>query len=167
MIPFLSRLFRCAGLPLAAVLLLFSGCQSALDFPTAGGAWQTYTGQMHFGGVRSVIGDVVVRRSGASDFQLAFSTGPGVPLMRLWESGDRARTEGALSRGAFSGNPAHAPSHLRGWLSLREVFAAVPAQGGKFSGSFGSAEAQVVGGRLQHLTVSTSVGDRFTFHFGS
>lgn len=167
MITSFTRAFRRPLWLLATVLLALAGCLSAPDFPTPGASWQTYTGQMHYGGTRSVIGEVVVRRSGTSDFQLAFSTGPSVPLMRVWESGDRARTEGALSRGAYSGSPERVPSHLRGWMALREVFASVPAQGGKFSGKFGTAEAQVVNGRLQHLTVTARGGDRFTFHFGA
>jgi hypothetical protein len=123
------------------------GCQTPLAFPEPAPDWQTHTGQLHYRSAtgRSVVGDVVVRRSPRGDFQLAFSSGPGFPLLRLWQLGDNARAEGAVARGSWQGRREKAPGALRGWLQLREVFArsGAPAKG-------------------QTLTLG---GDQFAFHF--
>lgn len=122
-----------------ALLLLLSGlcaamlpgCQTQLTFPTPAADWQTHTGQLQYRSAtgRSVIGDVVVRRSARGDFQLAFSSGPGFPLLQLRQSGDLARAEGALARGSWQGRVANAPAPLHGWLALRKAFARQPPAG--------------------------------------
>lgn len=126
---------------------LLSGCQAPLSFPAPAADWQTHTGQLHYRSAagRSIIGDVVVRRSARGDFQLAFSSGPGFPLLRLWQSGEQARAEGALARGSWQGQAERAPAPLRGWLQLREVFAKR--------------------GAPTHAGTLALGGDQFTFHF--
>jgi hypothetical protein len=135
-------------LALAAAGLLFDGCQTPATFPTPGPDWQTLTGQMqHIApNGKSVIGEVVIRRSKQGDFQLAFASGPGFPLMRIWVSGSKARAEGAMAHGSWQGDPAKAPQHLRGWFQLPKVFA--------------------VKGHNRDLRV-TEGGEGFVFHFAS
>lgn len=154
-------------LPLLALGALLPGCRTAQLFPTPAASWQTYTGQMHYGGKRSVVGDVVVRRSGTAEFQLGFSSGPGFPLMQLRLSGDHARAEGALARGSWQGSVATTPKPLRSWVNLRTVFNALPGHTASFSGSNWRASAQYAEGRLVHLEISYDSGERFTFHFSS
>jgi hypothetical protein len=149
----------------AGTLGLLSSCQTISAFPALNAQWLTYTGQMHYAGQRSVVGDVVVRQSG-SNLQLAFSSGPGFPLMRLWVGGDQARAEGALARGSWHGNPGHAPAALRGWVKLAPAFAAISPQKPVVNGDGFRAEATFAGGRLEHLVVRANAsGERFTFHF--
>jgi hypothetical protein len=120
---------------------------------------------MYYSGQRSVVGDVVVSRLGSSDFRLEFSSGPGFPLMRLSQSAVRSRAEGAFARGQWQGGVEHAPKHLRTWLHLREVFAALPGHNGSFRQGSWRAKAEYAEGKLEQLTVSTSNGERFAFHF--
>ncbi len=132
---------------------LVSGCQTASTFPAPGADWQTHSGQMQYVSAegKSIIGEVVVRRSKQGDFQLAFSSGPGFPLMRLWKSGDRLRAEGALARGSWQGAAGKAPKPLQGWVSLPARF-----------------EAAVKGAAPAHFTISApETRERFAFHFGS
>ncbi len=125
---------------------LLPGCQTPLAFPAPTADWQTHTGQLQYRSAtgRSVIGDVVVRRSARGDFQLAFSSGPGFPLLQLRQSGELARAEGALARGSWQGRSDRAPAPLRGWLQLRDAFPKQPPAG--------------------TLTL-TLAGDQFAFHF--
>jgi hypothetical protein len=95
---------------------------------------------------KSVIGDVVVRRSKQGDLQLAFSSGPGFPLMRLSQSGTVARAEGVLARGSWQGAPERAPQHLRGWIRLARTVAA---------------------GNVDRNLTLTAEGERFVCRFGS
>ncbi len=131
----------------AAALALLPGCATTNNaFPSPGANWQSYQGQLHYISAkgRSVIGDVVIRRSPQDDFQLEFQSGPGFPLIRVWESGSLARAEGALARGSWQGPPDKAPRPLRSWLQLRSSFSA-PLQGDKLAVASG--------------------GDRFVFIF--
>jgi hypothetical protein len=107
-------------------MALLSGCQTArTSFPAPGADWQTFAGQLHYTSAtgRSIIGDVVIRRSPHGDFQLEFASGPGFPLMRIWQSGEVARAEGALARGSWQGPANKPPKRLEGWFHLRETFA--------------------------------------------
>ena len=150
-----TRLLPFFALLLAALLPLQPGCQSTGGaFPAPAAHWETYTGQMHYAGASSIVGDVVVRRSG-HDLQLAFSSGPGFPLMRLWVSGSRTKAEGVLARKPW-----------QGWLKLADAFAAVTPAQPVASGSGYRAEGTFSSGRLEHLVVTnTATGERFTFHF--
>ena len=112
-----------------ALLATLSACQTAREFPAPGSHWKNAQGQLQYTTPkRSVIGEVVLSGNGLQDFQLDFSAGPGVPLMRLQESGAIARMEGMFVLGSWQGNPAHAHGHLASWTRLREVFAALETQ---------------------------------------
>lgn len=118
--------YRSAGAALALGVL--SACQSAREFPAPGSHWKNAQGQLQYRTPkRSVIGEVVLSGNGMADFQLDYLAGPGVPLMRLRESGDTARAEGIFAGvgGSWQGNPARAHGRLANWVTLREVFAAL------------------------------------------
>jgi len=166
MIPF-RRLF----VFLPALLLIFAGaavltgCAGRDNFAAPTADWQTFTGQMYYSGTRSVVGDVVVRRLGQSDFRLEFSSGPGFPLMRLSQSAIRSRAEGVFAHGSWQGGAEHAPKLLRSWLHLRDVFTALPGHDGSFRQGPWRAQAHYTEGKLEQLTISNSNGERFAFHF--
>lgn len=112
-----------------ALLATLSACQTAREFPAPGSHWNNAQGQLQYTTPkRSVIGEAVLSGNGMQDFQLDFSAGPGVPLMRLRESGEIARMEGMFVLGSWQGNPAHAHGRLASWATLREVFAALEAR---------------------------------------
>ncbi|HEY2343655.1 MAG TPA: hypothetical protein VGH90_11515 [Chthoniobacteraceae bacterium] len=147
----LTRLVsRLSALALAlCAALSFSGCvtsNSAFPSPTA--SWETFTGQLRYTSAqgRSIIGDVVIRRSPQGDFQLEFQSGAGFSLLRLWESAETARVEGLLSHGSWQGPASKAPHHLAGWVHLRETFAHEK--------------------RPTHVKQNFG-GDRFDFHFAN
>ncbi len=139
-----------------AVLLLgilgalsFSGCQTpGSAFPQPAADWQTFQGQLQYtsSNGKSIVGDVVIRRSPHDDFQLSFQSGPGFPLLHLWQSRDRSRIEGVLAHGSWQGQTHNPPGHLRSWLRLRDTFAHQT--------------------HPQHVKVDLG-GDHFVFHFGN
>ena len=91
--------------------------------------WQTRVGQLQYHSPKtSLIGDVFIRYSSAGDFELTFSKGPGVILLTVRQDANFVRVSGPLARGSWSGSPAKAPAHLRGWVSLREVLLRQPVQ---------------------------------------
>jgi len=121
------RVFR-AIVPALASLLLLSGCQTVRFFPTPAANWRTSIGQLQYATKkRSVIGEAVVSRFGGEHFQLDFTAGPGVPLMKLREAGEVAHAEGVFAHGNWQGSPAHALGSLAPWMQLREAFAALDA----------------------------------------
>ncbi len=61
-----------------------------------------------------------MRYSVTGDFELTFSKGPGLVLLTVRQNDKFVRVSGPLARGSWSGAPANAPVHLRGWVSLRE-----------------------------------------------
>jgi len=116
--------------PSMAVLLLaaLSACQTAREFPSPGSHWKNAQGQLQYSTPKhSIIGETVLSGNGLQDFQLDFVAGPGVPLMRLSESGGIARAEGVFAgaTGKWQGDPKHAHGRLASWVALREVFAAL------------------------------------------
>ena len=138
--------------------------------------WRTAVGQLQFvNPKRSVIGGVVVSRRGTEDFRLEFTAGPGVPLLRLQESGTLVRGEGLFARGFWQGPTAKAPRHLESWVTLREIFACLETPGNKRTGSFAvksldgapypwTATADLTDGKTRRLQVSfTETGERLTF----
>jgi hypothetical protein len=157
-------------LPLLALALL-PGCQTAPDshsFPTPGPGWKSSVGQLQYANpTRSVIGDAVVSHDGADNFALEFTAGPGVPLMRLRESGSSALAEGVLARGSWQGSTARA-GRLASWISLREAFASLERRS---SGSAHSAAgspvpwtAQAEGPGLHRVRVEfPKTNERFVF----
>ena len=80
-------------------------------------------GQLQYRGPKtSLIGDVLIRYSSTGDFELTFSKGPGVTLLTVRQDDKFVRVSGPLARGSWSGPPNEAPSRLRGWVSLRQLF---------------------------------------------
>jgi len=133
--------------PIASAALC--GCQTPHAFPKPDATWQTRVGQLQYvGGGRSVIGDCVVSRRGATDFQLEFSSGPGFPLLRLSRAGQIARAEGVLARGAWQGDPQQAPEQVRGWMRVAHSRA-------------------VPGSETRQIIDSPETGERFVFAFSN
>ena len=103
--------------------MIQAGCQTPHEFTAPDSAWKTQTGQLKFtSGERVLIGEVVVSRKGAADFQIEFQKGGGLPLLKLRMDATTARAEGILARGSWQGAPDQAPKPLRGWVGLREAF---------------------------------------------
>ncbi|MEO6871174.1 MAG: hypothetical protein ABI233_03015 [Chthoniobacterales bacterium] len=99
-----------------------ASCQTVTRFVQPAPDWQARHGQLQFRGPKtSLIGDVLVRYDQTGDFELTFSKGPGLTLLTVRQNARFVRVSGPLARGSWSGAPAHAPVHLRGWVSLREV----------------------------------------------
>jgi len=122
----MSPIFKFRPAIVALFLASLCGCQTARQFPSPGSHWKNAQGQLQYTTPkRSVIGEIVLSGNGLQDFQLDFVAGPGVPLMRLRESGAIARAEGMFAGGSWQGNPAHAHKRLASWVALREVFAAL------------------------------------------
>jgi hypothetical protein len=109
-------------LPLALLFTLASCATLRHQFTQPAPDWQTRSGQLQYRGPKtSLIGDVLVRYDSAGDLELTFSKGPGVVLLTVRQDPNFVRVSGPLARGSWSGPPANAPVHLRGWVSLREV----------------------------------------------
>ncbi len=108
---------------LAACAVLLAGCQTPHQFAMPDQAWKTHIGQLKYSDAqRTLIGDVVVQRRGAQDFQLEFQKAGGIPLLTLREDATTARAEGLFARGSWQGVPSAAPKHLQNWVALREAF---------------------------------------------
>ena len=164
----------------ALVACLFAGlcgCQTLQrQFPTPASNWRTSIGQLQFATPkRSVIGEAVVSRYGHQDFQLDFTAGPGLPLMKLREAGGSAHAEGVFAHGTWQGDPARAPGSLARWVRLREAFAAIEA--GRPAGSSRPVSvlspagrrawtASASGGQPERITVQFPAShERFVFVF--
>jgi hypothetical protein len=151
------------------VAILISGCASTpkAAMPTPGQNWTTDSGQLRYRpkSGKSVIGDVVVRRSG-EDFLLVFTSGPGVPLIKLQTHGSTATAEGIFARASWSGDVSKAPQNLRGWVSLPGIFAKAVPNTPEIRNAGLSARLSYAGGRPQGVDVtSAETGEQFTFHF--
>ncbi|MFL6541300.1 MAG: hypothetical protein ACJ8HU_11100 [Chthoniobacterales bacterium] len=108
-------------LALTLLVCLTSCATTSSKLATPGANWQTRTGQLAYRGPKmSLIGDVVVRTSPSGDMELTFSKAPALTLITVNQTADFGRVSGPLARGSWSGNPANAPHHLRGWFALRE-----------------------------------------------
>ena len=153
--------------PLFAALLLSTlvGCQTAREFPAPGSHWKNAQGQLQYSTPkRSVIGETVLSGNGVHDFQLDFVAGPGVPLMRLRESGSIARAEGVFAGGSWQGHPAHAHGRLASWVALREVFAALETHIDDPAATLTSAPGAVYPWTVQ-LTQAPGQPQRIRIHF--
>lgn len=146
-------------------------CQTPVVFSPPSADWQSYQGQMHFSNAAgdksiSVVGDVVVRRSpDGREFQLQFSSGPGFPLLKLWQSGDDARAEGVFARGSWHGRSAKAPDALHNWLRLREVFGQLSPGRNDLRGPEWKATASYSAGAPQRCEIVFVESDAFDFQF--
>jgi hypothetical protein len=112
----------CGLVPGVWCLFLF-GCATVArhEFAQPTSGWQMRTGQLLYrNAARMLIGEAIVRYSGASDFELTFSKGPGVTLLILRQDRSFAEVGGALARRGWLGRIEHAPAQLRGWLALRD-----------------------------------------------
>lgn len=111
------------------LLASLPACQTVQrQFPTPNASWRTSIGQLQYvTRQRSVIGETVVSRHGAQEFQLDFTAGAGLPLMKLRETGASARADGVFAHGAWQGDPARALGSLTTWMKLRDAFAAIDA----------------------------------------
>lgn len=111
-------------LTVIALAAMLAACATPHEFPAPDASWITRTGQLKYtSGERVLIGEVVVSRKGAADFQIEFQKGGGLPLLKLRMDAAAARAEGILARGSWQGAPDQAPEPLRGWVGLREAFA--------------------------------------------
>ena len=165
--------------PAAAVALLglLPACQTVQrQFPTPGADWRTSIGQLQYATrKRSVIGEAVVSRQGVRHFQLDFTAGPGLPLMKLREAETSARAEGVFAHGVWQGDPTHAMGSVGTWVKLREAFAALDAA--RPPGSVKSVsvvspaghrawKADASGAQPERIRIQfPSTGERFVFVF--
>ncbi len=117
-------------LPLLAAAFCLASCATVRhQFAPPEPAWETRVGQLQYRSPKtSLIGDVLVRSSGAGDFELTFSKGPGVTLLTVRQDAKFVRVSGPLARGSWSGPPNEAPARLRGWVAVREVLRRNPDQ---------------------------------------
>jgi len=91
--------------------------------------WQSRNGQLQYRGPKtSLIGEVLVRYSNQGDFELTFSKGPGITLLKVRQNDKFVRVSGPLARGSWSGPPDETPERLRGWVSLRALLLQAKAQ---------------------------------------
>ena len=109
---------------LLLALLCLTSCETLRhQFVQPTPNWQAKVGQLQYRGPRtSLIGEVLIRYSSTGDFELTFSKGPGVTLLTVRQDDKFVRVSGPLARGSWSGPPNEAPSRLRGWISLRQLF---------------------------------------------
>jgi hypothetical protein len=156
-------------------LLFLTGCATH-RFPSPTPKWRTSLGQLQYvTPKRSVIGDTLVTRSG-DQFQLEFTAGPGVSLMKLQIDRDLGRAESAVVPIPWQGDTGHAPKQLRGWVALRDVFSQLDAQAHSDGHTtFKSkdkpawkADADTTGGRpVQLRVVFPKSREQFVFHFAN
>jgi hypothetical protein len=107
----------------AAFALAFCLASCAIhQFAAPATDWTARSGQLLYHGRKTtLIGEVLVRFSNRGDFELTFTKGPGVTLLMVRQDPNFVRVSGPLARGSWSGPPAQAPVHLRGWVQLRDV----------------------------------------------
>jgi len=97
------------------------------EFSEPAGGWQTKSGQLMYRTPNTtLIGEALVRFSGAGDFELTVSKGPGITLLSLRQDATFAEVKGGLARQGWSGPVGQAPPQLRGWLGLRDQFLHAP-----------------------------------------
>lgn len=160
---------------LLAAGMLLAGC-STYQFATPSENWQPLIGQLQYVSPKhSIIGDTVVTRMGENDFQLDFMAGPGLPILKLRQQGDKGRAEAAFARVSWQGNAARPPGPLKSWFALREVFSAIAALKEKntrtslHSATPGlwTADVEVADGKPGSVRiVFPHTKEKFNFHFG-
>lgn len=159
------------GLFLIALLGLVGlmGCQTPVVFTPPSPEWASFQGQMHYSNAtgKSVVGEFAARRApDGREFQLQFSSGPGFPLLKLWQAGENARAEGVFARGSWHGRTAGAPPALKNWVRLREVFAQLSPGRNDLRGPGWTASATYAGGVAQRCDVAfVETGEHFDFQF--
>lgn len=164
------------NIPFLLLICFLAGCQTSQPtFHTPDARWHTETGQLQYSNPkRSIIGETVVTALDHQEFQLDFMAGPGFPIMKLRQSGDKAHAESALARVSWNGKSEHPPGKLKPWLALADVFwqlsdfhatktqvAIQSAQPG-----FWNAKAKLNQGRPADVTILfPHSNERFVFHF--
>lgn len=158
---------------LAAGMLL-TGC-STYQFVTPSANWQTLIGQLQYvSPKRSIIGDTVVTRMGADDFQLDFMAGPGLPILKLRQQGDKGRAEAAFARLSWQGSAEHPVGPLKSWFGLREVFSDIAELKEKNArttlhsekAGFWTADVEIADGKpVSVRIVFPRSREKFNFHF--
>ncbi|SRR6266404_1716510 len=104
------------------ILALALGCSGCAihQFAQPTHQWTTRNGQLSYHGPkRAFIGEVLVRFSTRSDFELTFTKGPGVALLFVRTDPEFARVQGPLAGLPWSGSIASPPARAQGWLALR------------------------------------------------
>jgi len=110
---------------LAIVFFCVTSCAtiSSHSFSNPTSDWQSKAGQLMYRTPNTtLIGEVLVRFSKDSDFELTVSKGPGITLLSLRQDATFADVKGGISGHGWSGPVAQAPPQLRGWLGLRDQF---------------------------------------------
>jgi hypothetical protein len=165
-----SRILSLAFATTLALSLMLSGCAAPQATPelAINESWTTHSGQLLYRSrdSRSVIGDFVVRQSRGAGFVIHFSSGPGIPLLKLQRAGDRVTAEGVMARGRWAGRADAAPPNLRSWTALEGAFAKLGTGAATLTGSGWTAQKASVGGAVQNLKVTfPGSGEEFVFHF--
>lgn len=108
---------------IAAATVLFSGCASQIPAPQSN--WGQATGQIQSrGGKTAIVGEIAIRHD-RENFLAEISKGPGVPLLTLYAKGahgEQVSAKSSLSALGWSGSAANAPTALKAWAALPEVF---------------------------------------------
>ncbi len=107
-----------------ALALLVSACQTT-PIPLMRSGGKSVTGQVQVATRKlSLIGEFSARYN-ENEFECEVSKGAGLPLITVHTLGnDLARVEGGGR--IWQGNPRFAPSYLRSWIELGDVFAGKP-----------------------------------------
>ena len=125
----MPRSIRAAFFSLVVAVCLTDCAIFRHQFVSPAPDWQSRIGQLQYRGAKiSLIGEVLVRYSSAGDFELTFTKGPGVPLIKVQQDEKFVRVSGVLARGSWSGAPNEAPARLRGWVALRKLLLGSPSQ---------------------------------------
>jgi len=170
----MRRFFTAPTCFFIAVCLLLAGC-STYQFVTPSAKWQTQVGQLFYSSPkRSIIGETVVTRTGDSQFQLDFMTGPGLSILKLRKDGARGRAEAAFARVSWQGNADHPVGPLKSWFALHEVFTMADAIKGTVAHTalrsqkpgFWTADVQTAEGKPVAVKIDFPQSkERFFFHF--
>lgn len=154
----------------AALLFAVTGCQTPHTFATPDASWKSSIGQLkHRNAERTVIGEVVIQRRGAQEFQLDFLKGGSFPLISIRQDATTTRAEGVLARGSWQGSVGNAPRHLRHWMRLPAAFVAADSGQQKWAadstGDF-TAEMQSAGKTINQLRIrALRPEEDFVFQF--
>jgi len=165
-----SPVSYCLLVAALATSVLLPGCAAPQKSPELAitESWTTHSGQLLYRSRegRSVIGEFVVRQSVGEGFVLHFSSGPGIPLLKLQRAGARVTAEGVMARGRWAGRPEDAPSHLQSWTVLEAPLAKLTDGAAVTSGPGWTARKSPAAGAAQNLRVTfPASGEEFVFHF--
>jgi hypothetical protein len=159
-------MIRKPGNLLLVTACLLASCASVPQFPQPNSLWESFSGQLQYvTPERSLVGEFVASRH-AQDFQLEFSKGGAVPLMKLARHGAFARAEGPFARGRWQGEAVNAPEALRGWVvEVPRVFASLePTM--RLTANLPRVRVDVDRGRPRRIEIPGGTpGEKFVFIF--